>query len=207
MTRENPEVREAILAYVTQVVEERGWAPSVREIADAVGLKSPASVQHHLRRLERDGRLVRSPLKARSLSVARRAPSAAVPVLAEVGAGYHVVPEVEVETSVAVPASMAAPGAFALRVRGHSMVDVGILDGDLVVVAPSDVAADGDIVVASVGDDVGTVKILRRNGSSVWLEGANEDDPSLAPMPWNETCHLHGRVVGVLRSYDGAAVR
>lgn len=206
MPKRRPEVREAILRYVEQVSTEHGYAPSVREIAQAVGLRSPASVAYHLRRLEEEGRLARRPTAARSIALAARAPATTIPVLAEVGAGYHVVPDANVHETIAIPRELGEDGAFALRVRGTSMVDAGILEGDLVVVRPSRVAEDGEIVVASVGTDVGTVKVLRRREGRAWLEAANRADPSLAPIAVTEEVRIHGRVVGLLRTYGTTRV-
>jgi repressor LexA len=205
--RHAPEVRAAILDFVERARQERGYAPSVREIAAAVGLRSPASVAHHLRRLEEEGRLERAPRAARSLTPTRSAPAASVPLLADVGAGYHVVPDVGDVELLAVPASLAPVGSFALRVRGTSMVDAGILDGDVVIVRPTTDVTDGDVVVASIGDDAGTVKRLRCRRDGAWLEPANADDPSLHPMPVTEEVHIHGKVVGLLRAFDDAGMR
>src|SRR4051794_13079601 len=152
-----------IWSFLVEYVDRHGYPPTVREIGEAVGLASPSTGHAHLANLERAGLLRRDPTKPRALELlgggrkraaAEPAGAAQLPLVGEIAAGGPLLAEENVEDHVAVPELLAHGGAdFLLRVKGDSMVNAGILDGDLVVVRRQDTARDGEIVVALAGDD------------------------------------------------------
>lgn len=197
----------AILEHLEATMRERGYPPSVREIGAAVGLNSPSTVHSHLAQLEAAGYLRRDPTKPRAIEVcfdassgtiAERRPTRHVPLVGDVAAGTDVLAQENVEELMPVPEDFTGDGElFMLRVRGESMIDAGILDGDFVVVRRQDTATNGEIVVAGIPGEEATVKTYSRQGDTVTLLPAN---PALSPMPFpaNEVS-LFGRVVTVLR--------
>jgi repressor LexA len=196
-----------ILEVIEQSVRERGYPPSVREIGAAVGLTSPSTVHSHLATLQRLGYLRRDPTKPRAIEVrfdptsgalVERRPARHVPLVGDVAAGTDVLAQENVEEVLPVPADLCGDGElFMLRVRGDSMVDAGILDGDLVVARVQDTADKGDVVVAGIPGEEATVKTLSRRGGKVVLVPANT---SLEPMSFEpEDVTIFGRVVTVLR--------
>lgn len=213
-------IRQQILAAIAASVKERGYPPSIRELASSVGLSSPSSVHGHLAVLEARGLLRRDPARPRALAVAepvgraRRNPSGrgdlpsgavtdsgrTVPVLGLVGAGTGVLADQrdEGETLLLDESLLGSGEHFALRVRGASMRDAGILEGDLVVVRRQPDASDGSVVVAGLPGDEGTVKILRKGpGRRVTLLPAN---PDFAPIELDpEQLVVYGQVVSVIR--------
>lgn len=201
-----------ILEFVDAHVEGHGYPPTVREIGQAVGLTSPSTVHAHLARLESAGLIRRDATKPRALEVieggrSRRAsaPTLAVvepprratvlPLVGEVAAGSPVVAEDRVEDYMTIPDQLAADGDFLLSVRGDSMINVGILEGDLVVVRRQNDARDGEIVVALVGDEDATVKRFFREGDRVRLQPENDAMEPLYP----EQVAILGSVRAVLR--------
>ncbi|MEO1060654.1 MAG: transcriptional repressor LexA [Actinomycetota bacterium] len=197
----------SILAVIEQHLDEHGYPPSVREIGEAVGLTSPSTVHTHLATLQRLGYLRRDPTKPRALEVrydaasgatAERASTRHVPLVGEVAAGTDVLANEHVEELVPVPSDLCGEGElFMLRVRGTSMIEAGILDGDLVVVRRQPDALDGEIIVAALPGEEATVKTLRRRGPVVVLEPANPDfTPIEVPA---DQAQIYGRVVTVLR--------
>jgi repressor LexA len=196
-----------ILEVIERSVRERGYPPSVREIGAEVGLTSPSTVHTHLATLQRLGYLRRDPTKPRAIEVrfdpssgaaVERRPARHVPLIGDVAAGTNVLAEENVEEVLPVPADLCGEGdLFMLRVRGDSMVDAGILDGDLVVARVQDTADKGDIVVAGIPGEEATVKTFSRKGGKVVLMPAN---PSLEPMPFEpDEVSVFGKVVTVLR--------
>ena len=161
---------ELILEYVTQFVHENGYAPSVREIGAAVGLRSTASVSYHLQALQERGLLQSPGAKGRKRAIVTNVRPGHIPVVGVVTAG---IPILAVENQEGTM-PWGDPGCFALRVRGDSMINAGILTGDMVVVRPQPSADDGQIVVARIEDEA-TVKRLRRRGGQVWLMPENEN--------------------------------
>ncbi|MCL5973652.1 MULTISPECIES: transcriptional repressor LexA [Ferrimicrobium] len=203
MPRTNDEVRTAIVSFLKETLETRGYPPSIREIGVHVGLASPASVQHHLRRLEADGLIHRDPTRSRAISLANEPPRAVeIPLLAEVGAGYSVVAEVDDVETIAIPASLVGSGDhFALRVRGDSMIDAGIFHGDYAVVRQQHDANDGEIVIATVDDQFGTIKVLRKVGHRILLEARNRRDPNLrVPIEITHRGSIQGKVIAIWRN-------
>ena len=196
-----------ILDFIELQMRERGYPPSVREIGEAVGLTSPSTVHSHLATLQRLGVLTRDPTKPRAIevhfdattgAVAERRPVRHVPLVGDVAAGVNVLAQENVEEVLPLPEDFTGDGElFMLRVRGDSMVGAGILDGDYVVARVQDVAHNGDIVVAGIPGEEGTVKTYRRKGAKVTLEPSN---PRLEPMVFDaEDVKLYGKVVTVMR--------
>jgi len=196
-----------ILAFIEKTVGDRGYPPSVREIGQAVGLASPSTVHSHLHTLQKHGYLRRDPTKPRAIEVtadtasgttAERRPTRHVPLVGDVAAGTGVLAQEQVEELVPLPADFTGEGElFMLRVRGDSMIDAGILDGDFVVARVEDKVGNGDVVVAGIPGEEATVKTFTRSGSKVTLLPAND---RLEPMvfPADEV-QVFGRVVTVLR--------
>ncbi|MFQ5556622.1 MAG: transcriptional repressor LexA [Acidimicrobiales bacterium] len=196
-----------ILDVIVEHQRDHGYPPSVREIGAAVGLKAPATVKSHLDNLRDAGYLRRDPNKPRAIEVrydpasgaaVDRRPVRHVPLVGDVAAGTDVLAQENVEELVPMPADLTGDGElFMLRVRGESMVDLGILDGDFVVCRSQSTADDGDVVVAGIPGEEATVKTLRRRGDQVVLEPANE---SLDPMVFDASdVAVFGRVVTVMR--------
>ncbi len=182
-----------ILDYVNQFVQEHGYAPSVREIGAAVGLRSTASVSYHIQALQDKGLLLSPDSKGRKRSIVTNVRPGQIPVVGVVTAGM---PILAVENQEGTMAWDGDPGCFALRVRGDSMVNAGILSGDHVVVRPQQIANDGQIVVARIGDEA-TVKRLKLTGGQVWLMPENEN---YAPIDGSEA-EIIGLVKAVVRKY------
>ena len=184
---------ELILEFVNQFIQENGFAPSVREIGAAVGLRSTASVSYHLRALQDKGLLQGGESKGRKRAIATNARAGQIPVVGVVTAG---VPILAVENQEGTMAWDGEPGCFALRVRGDSMINAGILSGAKVVVRPQQTADDGQIVVARIGDEA-TVKRLRRRNGQIWLMPENDN---YEPIDGTEA-ELIGLVKAVVREY------
>ena len=199
--------QQQILEIIDQHISDRGYPPSVREIGKAIGLTSPSSVQNHLNRLNELGYLRRDPVKPRALEVrydpnsgasGDRRPFRHVPLVGDVAAGTDVLAEENVEEILPVPADFCGDGdLFMLRVRGESMIEAGILDGDFIVARAQQVAEKGDIVVAGIPGDEATVKTYQRKGGVITLVPSNA---RLSPMvfPADEV-EVFGRVVTVMR--------
>ena len=196
-----------ILEIIEQHMQERGYPPSVREIGDAVGLTSPSTVHAHLGALQRHGYLRRDPTKPRAIEVLwdpnsdaaiQRRPVRHVPLVGDVAAGTDVLAQQNVEELLPLPVDFTGDGdLFMLRVRGDSMIDAGILDGDFVVCRAQTSAQDGEIVVAGIPGDEATVKTFTRKGDKVVLVPSN---PRLEPMELDAAeVAIFGRVVTVLR--------
>jgi repressor LexA len=184
---------ELILNYVNQFVQENGYAPSVREIGAAVGLRSTASVSYHLQQLQEKGFLQNPGAKGRKRAIVTNLRPGQIPVVGVVTAG---VPILAVENQEGTMAWDGEPGCFALRVRGDSMINAGILSGDKVVVRPQQTADDGQIVVARIGDEA-TVKRLRRRNGQVWLLPENDN---YEPIDGTDA-QIIGLVKAVIREY------
>jgi repressor LexA len=202
--------QQEIWQFLVQYVDDHGYPPTVREIGDAVGLASPSTVHAHLANLDRAGLIRRDPTKPRAIElIGRPRPEAArsesatqvLPLVGRIAAGGPLLAEEDVEERIAVPEMLGRNADFLLRVTGDSMVEAGILDGDIVVVRRQDDASDGDIVVALVGEDEtadeATVKTLHRDsGNRIRLQPENS---ALEPL-YPEHVQILGRVTGVFRS-------
>jgi repressor LexA len=197
-----------ILEVIEQHLADRGYPPSVREIGEAVGLTSPSTVHAHLATLQKHGFLRRDPTKPRAIEVrydatsgapADRRPVKHVPLVGDVAAGTDVLAHENVEEVMPLPADLTGDGElFMLRVRGESMIDAGILDGDFVVVRSQATCDKGDIVVAGIPGEEATVKTWRgKDGAHVVLEPANPTMEDLRFLADEVT--VFGKVVTVLR--------
>jgi repressor LexA len=201
--------QQEIWDFLVDYVDRHGYPPTVREIGQAVGLASPSTVHAHLANLERAGLLKRDATKPRALELSARRSEPertgrsgnALPLVGEIAAGGPLLAEDNIEDYVEVPDLVARGGAdFLLRVKGDSMIDAGILDGDYVVVRRQQDARDGEIVVALAGEDEAadeaTVKRFFRENGRVRLQPEN---PALAPI-FAEHVQILGKVVGVFRA-------
>jgi repressor LexA len=208
--------QQEIWTFLTEYVDRHGYPPTVREIGEAVGLASPSTVHAHLANLERAGLLRRDPTKPRALELTGRAvldgaaANAArggaiahaelpkLPLVGQIAAGGPLLAEQNVEDEIAVPETLR--GDFLLRVRGESMIEAGILDGDIVVVRRAQDARNGEIVVALAGDDESadeaTVKTFFREKGRIRLQPENS---ALEPI-YADHVQILGVVTGVFRS-------
>ena len=199
--------RRQILDFIAAQLRERGYPPSVREIGEAVGLTSSSTVHAHLATLQRQGYLRRDPTKPRAIEVRYDPSSGAaiesrpvrhVPLVGDVAAGTDVLAQENVEELLPLPEDFTGAGTlFMLRVRGDSMIDDGIFDGDYVVVRQQSEANKGETIVAGVPGEEATVKRYSRKGGTVVLTPAN---PRLSPMEFDAAdVTIYGKVVTVLR--------
>ena len=201
--------QQEIWKFLTDYVDEHGYPPTVREIGEAVGLASPSTVHAHLANLERAGLIKRDPTKPRALELrrdpkpepARGADVHKLPLVGEIAAGGPLLAEQNVEDYVAVPEPLARGGEeFLLRVKGDSMINAGILDGDIVVVRREQSAENGDIVVALAGEDEvadeATVKRFFKESGRIRLQPEND---ALEPI-FADHVQILGKVTGVFRS-------
>ena len=184
---------ELILAFVNEFIQENGFAPSVREIGAAVGLRSTASVSYHLNQLQEKGLLLSPGAKGRKRAIVTAQRPGQIPVIGVVTAG---IPILALENQEGTISWDGDPSCFALRVRGDSMINAGILSGDMVVVRPQQNADDGQIVVALIGDEA-TVKRLSRKNGEIWLMPEND---AYEPIDGTEA-QLIGLVKAVIREY------
>lgn len=182
-----------IMDYVNHFIQENGYAPSVREIGAAVGLRSTASVSYHLQQLQQKGLLQAPNSKGKKRAIVTAVRPGQIPIVGVVTAG---VPILAIENQEGTMAWDGDPSCFALRVRGKSMIGAGILDGDRVIVRPQQTAEDGQIVVARIGDEA-TVKRLSRKNGEIWLLPEN---PAFAPIDGSEA-EIIGIVKALAREY------
>ena len=196
-----------ILEFIYQTIKENGFPPTVREIGKAVGLNSPATVHTHLSTLQERGYIRRDPTKPRAIEVhwdagsgaiIDRRPVTHVPVIGDVAAGTGVLAAENIEEVMPLPSDFTGEGElFMLRVRGDSMIELGILDGDFVVASKQPTANEGDVVVAGIPNDEATVKSFSQSNDQVILTPAN---PTMSPMRFDANeITIYGKVVSVLR--------
>ena len=194
--------QQEIWSFLVDYVDRHGYPPTVREIGEAVGLASPSTVHAHLANLERAGLLRRDPTKPRALELTGRESESVVsmpklPLLGQIAAGGPLLAEQNVEDELAVPETLR--GDFLLRVKGDSMIEAGILDGDIVVVRRAQDARNGEIVVALAGDDESTdeatVKTFYKESGRIRLQPENS---ALEPI-YAQHVQILGKVVGVFR--------
>jgi repressor LexA len=196
-----------ILDFIESQMRVRGYPPSVREIGEAVGLTSPSTVHSHLATLQRLGFLKRDPTKPRAIEVRydpnsgvalERRPVRHVPLVGDVAAGADVLAQENVEELLPLPNDFCGEGdLFMVRVRGDSMIEAGILDGDYVVARVQPSAEKGDIVVAGIPGEEATVKTYNRKGAKIVLIPAN---PVLEPMEYPaDQVTVFGKVVTIMR--------
>jgi repressor LexA len=196
-----------VLEFIDTEVRRRGYPPSVREIGEAVGLSSPSTVHAHLAALQDKGYIHRDPTKPRALEITyepssgatvERRPVRHVPLVGDVAAGTGVLAAENIEETLPVPEDLTGDGdLFMLRVRGDSMIEVGIFDGDYVVVRSQPGAENGEIVVAGIPDDEATVKTFLRRRNKIVLRPENSTMDEMIFDPSEIT--VYGRVVTVLR--------
>ena len=216
MTKHDALRKQRIIEYIATTVRESGYPPSVREIAAAVGLASTSAVHHHLSALEKEGLLERDATHSRAIRLTPAAMLAsgsggdvlargvdpvanAIPVIGEIAAGGPIEAYQDVSEAVNVPDLInTSSSTYLLRVRGDSMVDAHIMDGDLVVIREQQTARDGDIVVAQVEENSVTLKRFFKERDRVRLQPANE---AYEPQ-FYEDVRIQGKLVGVIRRVD-----
>ena len=207
MTEQLTDRQRQVLEFIDAEVRERGYPPSVREIGEAVGLSSSSTVHAHLAALQDKGFLKRDPTKPRALELIYESSSGAaierrpvrhVPLVGDVAAGAGVFADENVEETIPVPEDFTGAGQlFMVKVRGESMVDAGILDGDYVVVRSQPTAEAGEIVVAGIPGDEGTVKTYLRRRGKIVLRPENPTMPEMVFDPADVA--IYGKVVTLLR--------
>ncbi len=216
MTRHDAERKVKILDYIAATLRARGYPPSVREIARAVGLASTSAVHHHLQILEREGYLERGAAQSRAI---RLTPTAALrlglsselvpqssaadahvlPIVGEIAAGGPIEAYQDASETISVPDLLAPSGdAYVLKVRGDSMIDAHITDGDFVLIRPQATARNGDIVVAQVEENAVTLKRFYKEQGKVRLQPAN---PNYPPQYYDDV-RIQGKLIGVIRRLD-----
>ena len=195
--------QQQILDYIKQEILNRGYPPTVREICETVNLKSTSSVHSHLETLEKNGYIRRDPTKPRAIEICDdsfqmvRTEMVSLPVIGRVAAGTPILAEQNIEDYFPVPAEVVPNGeSFILNVRGDSMINAGIFDGDRIFVNSCNTARNGDMVVALI-DDSATVKTFYRENGHVRLQPENDTmDPIIV-----DDCQILGKVFGVFRFY------
>lgn len=192
--------QQQIYDYILAFTEGHGYPPSVREIAEAVNLKSPSTVHFHLKGLREMGLISQAEGKTRAISITdgTRGRRDQVPLVGYVAAGAPILAEENIEEYLTFDTGGVSGEHFALKVRGESMIEAGILPGDLVVVHQQPLARNGDIVVALFEDEA-TVKTFHRENGHIWLYPENSS-PEYQPID-GEGCSILGRVVAVIRRY------
>jgi repressor LexA len=216
VTRHDADRKLKILEYIAGTLRARGYPPSVREIAGAVGLSSTSAVHHHLQILEREGYLERGAAQSRAIRLtpnaairlglsselvpqATSADSRVVPIIGEIAAGGPIEAYQDASESMAVPDILAPSGdAYVLKVRGDSMIEAHIADGDYVLIRPQSTARNGDIVVAQVEENAVTLKRFFKEKDKVRLKPAN---PSYPDQVYDDV-RIQGKLIGVIRRLD-----
>lgn len=204
MAQENITLKQQeILEYMKSVILDRGYPPSVREICEAVQLKSTSSVFSHLERLEKKGYIRRDPTKPRAIEICDdsfqmlRTETASIPVVGTVAAGQPILAEQNIESYFPIPAERVPRGeSFILRVKGNSMINIGIMNGDNVIVESTNSVRNGDVVVALI-EDSATVKTFYKENGYIRLQPENDE---MEPIIVND-CVILGKVYGVYRFY------
>lgn len=190
------QMTDRIYAYLQEVIPQQGYAPSVREICEAVGLKSPSTVHFHLKRLQERGLIEKGDGKGRALVLTGVQERKRIPVVGTVAAGAPILAQECIEDYLTFDCGGREEESFALRVRGESMIKAGILPGDLVVVRRQQTAENGEIVVALLEDEA-TVKRLSRKNGHIWLLPENDD---YQPID-GTNAQILGKVTAVVRQY------
>ncbi len=216
MTRHDATRKQRIIDYIAATLRARGYPPSVREIGQAVGLASTSAVHHHLEALEKEGYLERGAARSRAIRLTPHAAlqsglssellpqspveqSHVLPIVGEIAAGGPIEAYQDTSETLSVPEMLAPAGdAYVLRVRGDSMIDAHIQDGDFVVIRPQQTARNGDIVVAQVEENAVTLKRFFKENGKVRLQPANEQ---YAPMFYDDV-RVQGKLIGVIRRLD-----
>lgn len=190
------QMTELIYEYLQKVIPEQGYAPSVREIGEAVGLRSPSTVHFHLKRLQEQGLIEKGDFKGRAIVLTDRREKNRIPIVGDVAAGTPILAQECIDDYLTFDCGGREDEYFALRVRGESMLNAGILPDDLVVVRRQPTAVNGEIVVALLGDEATVKRFSKRNGE-IWLLPEND-----AYQPIDGTyAQVLGRVTAVVRQY------
>jgi repressor LexA len=198
MTKQDQQRAEKILTYIRETIDGRGYPPSVREIAEAVGLASTSAVHHHLTKLEKDGKLQKEATRSRALSLPGQHAARVVvaPIIGEIAAGQPIEAYEDRSETMSLPGELAAGhDTFVLRVRGKSMIEDHIDNGDYVVIQPQSTARDGEIVVAILDDNTATLKRFYKERDRVRLQPANSE---MEPI-YARDVKIQGKVIGVIR--------
>ena len=191
------QMTDRIYEYLQEVIPEQGYAPSVREICEAVGLKSPSTVHFHLKRLQERGLIEKGDFKGRAIVLTEPREKDRIPIVGSVAAGAPILAQECIEDYLPFDCAGREDEYFALRVRGESMLKAGILPNDLVVVRKQPTANNGEIVVALL-DDEATVKRLSRKNGQIWLLPEND---AYLPIDGNRA-EVLGKVTAVVRQYS-----
>lgn len=191
------QMTEQIYEYLQTVIPRQGYAPSVREICEAVGLKSPSTVHFHLKRLQERGLIEKGDFKGRAIVLTQPRQRDRIPILGSVAAGTPILAQECIDDYLTFDCGGRENEFFALRVRGESMLKAGILPDDLVVVRRQQSANNGEIVVALLEDEA-TVKRLSRQGGAVWLLPEND---AYQPID-GRNAQVLGKVTAVVRQYN-----
>jgi len=199
VTKQDQQRADRILEFIRDRISERGYPPTVREIAEAVGLASTSAVHHHLLKLEREGKLQKDATRSRALTIPGSVGGRVVnaPIVGEIAAGEPIYAYEDKTETMSIPGELAAKGrdTFVLRVRGKSMIEDHIDDGDYVVVQSQSTARDGDIVVALLEDSRATLKRFFREKDRIRLQPANGQ---MQPI-YARDIQIQGKVIGVIR--------
>lgn len=198
--RASHENQQRILAFIKAEIEDKGYPPSVREICAAVGLRSTSTVHAHLNHLEEQGLIRRDSTKPRALEVldGSQARGRSVPLVGRVTAGQPILAIENIEEYLSLPQSVLGQGnMFSLRVEGESMIDAGIMDGDIVVLRQQDTAENGEIVVAMTPEDEATLKRIFYEEGRVRLQPEN---PAMAPI-YADSVTVLGKLVALIRQF------
>jgi repressor LexA len=199
VTKQDQQRAERILDFIRERSAEQGYPPTVREIAEAVGLASTSAVHHHLLKLEREGKLQKDATRSRALTIPGSTGGRVVqaPIIGEIAAGEPIYAYEDKSETMSIPGELAAKGrdTFVLRVRGKSMIDDHIDDGDYVVVQSQNTARDGDIIVALLEDSRATLKRFFREKDRIRLQPANSQ---MQPI-YTRDIQIQGKVIGVIR--------
>ena len=216
MTKHDAARKQRIIQFIAETLRDRGYPPSVREIAVAVDLASTSAVHHHLQALEREGFLERGATRSRALrltpaarlragqsnGVVQALPARqayALPIIGEIAAGGPIEAYQDASETLNVPETIVASGdAYVLRVRGDSMIEAHITDGDFVVIRPQQTARNGDIVVAQVEENAVTLKRFFKEKNRIRLQPANDQYP---PQFYDDV-RIQGKLIGVIRRVD-----
>ena len=190
------QMTDRIYEYLQTVIPQQGYAPSVREICEAVGLKSPSTVHFHLKRLQERGLIEKGDFKGRAIVLTGQREKNRIPILGDVAAGTPILAPECIDDYLTFDCGGTEEEFFALRVRGESMLNAGILPDDLVVVRRQPSAINGEIVVALLGDEA-TVKRLSKKNGEIWLLPENDD---YQPID-GTNAQVLGRVTAVVRQY------
>ena len=190
------QMTDRIYEYLQTVIPQQGYAPSVREICEAVGLKSPSTVHFHLKRLQERGLIEKGDFKGRAIVLTGQREKNRIPILGDVAAGTPILAQECIDDYLTFDCGGTEEEFFALRVRGESMLNAGILPDDLVVVRRQPSAINGEIVVALLGDEA-TVKRLSKKNGEIWLLPENDD---YSPIDGTHA-QILGKVSAVVRHY------